>query len=195
MNNSVLARLIENNEWVDIPLKIITREGRAYMEYFPRKQSHGDTFTPLRRLYLPTAAIPIISEVLLELEECCKAARKTAAEMQKISGPDLTFLTNTPNFIKPIHIDQNRKEYYLKDLLLVRHRGLSSGAYSHWIATTCTLSMMTTFLRYFDNLIMLYMMLVRASVFITSFKPHANVICNVVLIAKIMSGLKMTRGA
>ena len=54
--------------------------------------------------------------------------------------------------IAPIHIDQNGKKYYLKDLLLVRHMGLSSGAYAHWIAVPCTHSMMTTFLRYFGNL-------------------------------------------
>ena len=199
-------------------------EGRAYIEYFPRKQSHGDTFTPLRRLYLPTAAIPIITEVLIELEINCMAARKTAAEMQRTKGPDLTFLAHIPTdkrlyssdlkelgispgilygagwlrvngysypdqdklteqnkkpnhpfqyttkeeikkycqrdffpeFIKPVHIDQNGKEYFLKDLLLIRHRGLSSGAYSHWITTTCTMSMMTTFLRYLDDLIEKY---------------------------------------
>ncbi len=199
-------------------------EGRAYIEYFPRKQSYGDAFTPLRHLYLPTATISIITEVLLELDNSCMAARITATEMQKVNGPDLSFLANIPedkrfygedliklglsdtilattgwlrkngytvadpnkitlqnrkpnhpfiyttkegiskycqrdffpNFIKPIHVDQNGKEYYLKDLLLVRHRGLSSGAYSHWIATTCTSSMMTTFLRYLDDLVEKY---------------------------------------
>ena len=43
-------------------------EDRAYIEYFPRKQSHGDTFTPLRRLYLPTATISIVTEILHELD-------------------------------------------------------------------------------------------------------------------------------
>lgn len=61
-----------------------------------------------------------------------------------------------PDLIKPIHIDQNGKEYYLQDLLLVRHKGLSSGVYACWIATQCTHSMMTTFLRYFDDLISKY---------------------------------------
>lgn len=54
--------------------------------------------------------------------------------------------------LEPIHIDQQGKKYYLKDMLLVRHLGLSSGFYAHWIATKCTHSMMTTFLRYFPEL-------------------------------------------
>ncbi len=57
-----------------------------------------------------------------------------------------------PSAIEPIHVDQQGKTYFLKDLLLVKHLGLSSGAYSHWIATKCTHSMMTTFLRYFPEL-------------------------------------------
>lgn len=56
------------------------------------------------------------------------------------------------HYIAPIHIDQNGKKYHLKDLLLIRHLGLSSGAYSKWIATQCTHSMMTTFLRYLPSL-------------------------------------------
>jgi hypothetical protein len=54
--------------------------------------------------------------------------------------------------IEPIHIDQAGEKYYLKDMLLVRHLGLSSGFYAHWVATQCTHSMMTTFLRYFPAL-------------------------------------------
>jgi hypothetical protein len=199
-------------------------ENRAYIEYFPRKQSHGDTFTPLRRLYLPTATILIVTDALLELDKICIAPRKTAEEMQNVNGPDLTFIAHIPSdkrlyaddlknlginpgllynpgwlrmkgysyadpdkitqqnkkpnhpfqyttkegvikycqrdffpsFNNPIHTDQNGKKYYLKDLLLVRHRGLSSGAYSCWIATMCTASMMTTFLRYFDDLVSKY---------------------------------------
>ena len=199
-------------------------EDRVFIEYFPRKQSRGDTFTPLRRLYLPTATIPIITDILLELEQCCLPARTTAAEMRRTNGPDLTFLAPIPNdkrlytndlvklglsptllsvtgwlreqgysypdhtkltkqntkpsrpilyttkegitkycqrdfssnYNQPIHIDQTGKEYYLENLLLVRHRGLSSGAYSCWIATQCTHSMITTFLRYLDDLVSKY---------------------------------------
>ena len=57
-----------------------------------------------------------------------------------------------PNMIQPIHIDQFGKKYYLKDMLLVRHLGLSSGAYAHWLASQCTHSMMDTFLDYFPAL-------------------------------------------
>lgn len=54
--------------------------------------------------------------------------------------------------IEAIHIDQQGKRYYLKDMLLVRHVGLSSSFYAHWLASQCTHSMMTTFLRYFPEL-------------------------------------------
>lgn len=59
-------------------------------------------------------------------------------------------------YIEPIHIDQSGEKYYLKDLLFVRHLGLSSGAYSCWVATQCTHSMMTTNLRYFADLSQMY---------------------------------------
>lgn len=56
------------------------------------------------------------------------------------------------SLIEIIHIDQRGKKYFLKDLLLVRHMGSSSGFYNKWLATQCTHSMMTTFLRYFPDL-------------------------------------------
>lgn len=56
------------------------------------------------------------------------------------------------NMIQPIHIDQFGQKYFLKDMLLVRPLGLSSGAYAHWLSSQCTHSMMTTFLRYFPDL-------------------------------------------
>lgn len=54
--------------------------------------------------------------------------------------------------LRPLHIDQFGKEYYLKDLLFIRSLGLSSGSYAHWLATSCSQSMFTTFLRYFPAL-------------------------------------------
>jgi hypothetical protein len=195
-------------------------EGLEYIEYFPRKMSKGDTFTPIRKLYLPSDVLPIIHEVMKELEQLCLAARETAAEMQRVQGGDLRFLAGLATnqklykealkelYISPkvldrtgwirkngyafsdnekltkqgiksahplqytdkagltaycnkdyssssiaaIHTDQNGIEYFLKDLMLVRHRGLSSGSYSHWLATQCTHSMLTTFMRYFPKL-------------------------------------------
>jgi integrase len=216
-----------------LPNQNISRddEGRTFIEYFPRKTSQGDTFTPKRRLYLPTETIDIVTDVLAEIAECCSAPRDTAAEMQRVNGADLTFLSNisdnqildkkdlkllgltptildttgwlringhtfpnkdktyswgvshytnktgvikycqkyfSPKLIAPIHIDQNGKKYYLHDLLLVRHMGLSSGAYSHWIAVQCTHSMMTTFLRYLKSLATTY----AATQFDASFTSH-----------------------
>lgn len=195
-------------------------EGRYYLNYFPRKASQGDIFTPCRRLYLPSETVKIVEEVLLELSETCFEARKIASEMQRVTGADLSFLSDVsdsqrlykedlkaiglnpqlldstgwlrkhgytiPDYekwtsqgrkpnnpfhfttkagviaycqkdfsaeqIEPIHIDQNSKKYFLKDLLLVRSMSVAPGVFSRWIATQCTHSMMSTFLRYFSKL-------------------------------------------
>ena len=57
-----------------------------------------------------------------------------------------------PKSIEAIHIDQQGKKYFLADLLFVRELGLSSGAYAHWVSTSCSHSMIATFLRYFPKL-------------------------------------------
>nr|WP_299038206.1 integrase [uncultured Psychrobacter sp.] len=54
--------------------------------------------------------------------------------------------------IEAIHIDQQGKKYFLADLLFVRELGIANGAYAHWLATSCSHSMITTFLRYFPEL-------------------------------------------
>lgn len=195
-------------------------EGNAYIEYFPRKSSRGDVFTPKRKLYLPSEVNSIVNDTLVELAEITEQARSCAEEMHKVRGPDLRFQSRIPNDkklyaadlteigishtvlsstgwlrkrnlawpdyealtkqgIKPanpiyftnkdgikeycfrnfsktilsvLYSDQLGKEYYLKDLLFIRPLGLSSGSYAHWIATSCTQSMFSTFLRYFPSL-------------------------------------------
>ncbi len=185
--------------------------GNAYLIYFPRKQSAGDSEGAYRRLYLPTAVVDIVCAVYLELADSCAAARSTAEESFKTHDVDIRFLADvgddqplfaadlvrygiTPTLlaatsefardgrvhggpsrrtawttktellpyfrksfflagnIESIHIDQFLHDYYLKDLLIVRYRGLSTGAYSRWSATLCTHSMMTTFMRKFPEL-------------------------------------------
>ncbi len=194
--------------------------GHEYLEYFPRKPSHGDVFTPRRKLYMPSEVLPLVRNVIKELDDLCAPARETAKEMCRVKGADLRFLSSldknkkfykddlkelglnpqllsgnawlkknnfsfpdpdklTKQGIKPanpsryttkegiiaycckdyndtltsdIHTDQHGEKYFLKDLLLVRYQGLSSGAYSRWIATQCTHSMLTTFLQYFPAL-------------------------------------------
>ncbi len=192
-------------------------DGRSYIEYFPRKVSKGDTFTPRRRLYLPSDTIEIVKGVVDELNELCASARQTAAFIQETKGPDIRFLDKvsetqilfaeelealgipsnslTPNgwfrtngfavelekqqgqrkekkhgttkagvvaycktdisenLCTPLHVDQQGKEYFLKDLLIVKHgRYTHSGADKPWTASQCTHSMVTTFLRYFEDL-------------------------------------------
>lgn len=210
------------SEIATIPNQELSRDeqGRAFLKYFPRKVSKGDVFTPMRNLYLPTETVSVVEPVIVELNQMCSAARKTATEMQVNIGPDLFFLVNYPddkrfykddldnlgispatldtygwirmngfalsdegkltikgrvpnhpfryttksgiiaycnkdfdsNSIEPIHINQYGQKYYLKDLLLVKHVGLSSGAYAHWISTQLSHSMFSTFLRYFPQL-------------------------------------------
>jgi hypothetical protein len=51
-------------------------DGRSYIEYFPRKISKGDTFTPRRRLYLPSETIEIVKGVIRRAKQAlrlCKA--------------------------------------------------------------------------------------------------------------------------
>ncbi len=195
-------------------------DGNSFIEYFPRKASRGDVFTPRRRLYLPSEVNPIVGDVLDELSEITEKARSTAEEMHKARGPDLRFLDGIPKgkklyaadltelgiswtvlgttgwlrkqnlswpdhsalnkkgnkranpifytkknglvkycfrnfseaYLSAFHIDQFGKEYFLKDLLFIRSLGLSSGSYAHWLVTSCSQSMFTTFLRYFPAL-------------------------------------------
>jgi len=70
----------------------LDEEGNAYIEYFPRKASRGDVFTPKRRLYLPSEVSSIVGDVLIEIAEITAKERAAAEEMQKTGGPDLRFL-------------------------------------------------------------------------------------------------------
>lgn len=193
-------------------------DGRSYLLYFPRKMSQGDIFTPYRKLYFISDALPIIRDVVEELDILCAPARDTAAEMQLTKSADLRFLigienskrlykrdlvelnvsptvlevtgwirktgyttrdleqlsktgkkigrptyfTNTigvaaycnkdfqKTFIEELHIDQNGKYYYLKDMLLVRYQ--NHCIEKHWVATQCTHSMLANFLKSFPRL-------------------------------------------
>lgn len=198
----------------------LDKDGKKYLDYFPRKQTQGNVLTPVEPLYIPSQSLEIVEPIIEEVGELCTAARNTAEQMCKVKGPDLRWLNKvddqtrlykedllalgfptTPldttgwlrknsfaypdpdkltlqgrksanpfwytnksglieyckkdyhqNLIEKIHIDQRGNDYYLKDLLLVRHMGSSSGFYNKWLATQCTHSMMTTFLRYLPDL-------------------------------------------
>lgn len=56
------------------------------------------------------------------------------------------------DMVKPIEQDQSGEEYYLDDMMFIRPLGLSSGAYAHWISTTITHSMLSTFMKYLPAL-------------------------------------------
>lgn len=188
------------------------KDGYPYLDYFPRKSSLGDVYTPKERLYLPSKVAPIAKDIVEEVIRLTEPVRKTAKVMQATNGPDLEFLNGIsnnaklyskdierlglgshllwkkywfrnhnyawseiknnqqvfytskkgvveycthyfePNYLKSYHIDQQGKKYYLSDLLFIRNLGLSGGAYAHWLATSCSHSMLGTFLRYFPDL-------------------------------------------
>lgn len=82
-----------------LPYQLLSfdEDNRAFIEYFPRKASKGDVFTPKRRLYLSSEVEPIVGDALNELAILTKDARSTAQEMHKVKGSDLRFLDNIPS--------------------------------------------------------------------------------------------------
>ena len=45
----------------------VSQDGVAYLEYFPRKTSKGNTFTPKRKLWLPSQTLSLLREVIEEI--------------------------------------------------------------------------------------------------------------------------------
>ena len=191
----------------------VSQDGVAYLEYFPRKTSKGNTFTPKRKLWLPSQTLTLLREVIEEIRYLTRACRDTALEMLKSQDIDARFLENQPeqlfssdlvilgvsptilsknsrllkegfvfkdensgqmyttieglkqycrhNFnpqsLRAIHIDQFGKKYFLNDLMFLRYYTMSSGkSIAHWLTVECTHSMLTTFLRYLDDLVKEY---------------------------------------
>ena len=191
----------------------VSQDGVAYLEYFPRKTSKGNTFTPKRKLWLPSQTLTLLREVIEEIRYLTRACRDTALEMLKSQDIDARFLENQPeqlfssdliilgvsptilskssrlfkegfvfkdenscqmyttiqglkqycrhNFnpqsLRAIHTDQFGKSYFLSDLMFLRYYTMSSGkSIAHWLTVECTHSMLTTFLRYLDDLVKEY---------------------------------------
>lgn len=202
----------------------IDKDGVAYLEYFPRKVSRGNTFTPKRKLYLPSQTLELLREVISEIQYLTKDCRDTALEMHRSQGIDGRFLKNCPdqlfskdleflkisksilgknsrllregfvfedknsgqmyttiqglkqycshNFnpqsLRAIHIDQFGKSYFLHDLMFLRYYTMSSGkSVASWLTVECSHSMLTTFLRYIDDLVAEYVGLEDISEFTT----------------------------
>ncbi|RCV92069.1 integrase [Vreelandella rituensis] len=68
------------------------RDGNAFITYFKRKTSQGDTYTPSEKLPIPTEAAQIVMDTIAEVHVLCEPARQIAAEMRRHNGPDLRFL-------------------------------------------------------------------------------------------------------
>lgn len=104
-----------------LPLQEVSsdEDKNSFIQYFPRKASRGDLFTPKRKLYLPSEVAPIVGNVLSELAGLIAEARSTAEEMHRSKGPDLRFLKNL----------SKQKKLYVEDLQEI---GVSHSA----IATT-----------------------------------------------------------
>ena len=191
----------------------VSQDGVAYLEYFPRKTSKGNTFTPKGKLWLPSQTLSLLREVIEEIRCLTRDCRDTALEMLKSQDIDARFLENQPeqlfssdliilgvsptilskssrlfkegfvfkdenscqmyttiqglkqycrhNFnpqsLRAIHTDQFGKSYFLSDLMFLRYYTMSSGkSIAHWLTVECTHSMLTTFLRYLDDLVKEY---------------------------------------
>jgi integrase len=191
----------------------IDKDGVAYLEYFPRKVSRGNTFTPKRKLHLPSQTLDLLKEVVSEIQYLTKDCRDTALEMHRSQSIDGRFLKKCPeqlfskdlellnisksilgknsrlrregfvfedensvqmyttiqglkqycshNFnpqsLRAIHIDQFGKSYFLHDLMFLRYYTMSSGkSVAYWLTVECSHSMLTTFLRYIDDLVAEY---------------------------------------
>lgn len=78
-----------------LPLNCLRNEptGETALRYFPRKVSYGQTFTPLREVWLATHMAPIVKGAVEELSELCAGPRDTAKRMREVSGPVLDFLS------------------------------------------------------------------------------------------------------
>lgn len=74
----------------------IDKDGVAYLEYFPKKVSRGNTFTPKRKLYLPSQTLDLLREVISEIQYLTKDCRDTALEMHRSQDIDGRFLENCP---------------------------------------------------------------------------------------------------
>jgi hypothetical protein len=72
-------------------------DGSVHLEYFPRKASKGDVFTPKKKLYLPTAVVSIVQDTLSELSSLTEQSRSTAIIMYERKSPNLSFLDDIPN--------------------------------------------------------------------------------------------------
>jgi integrase len=188
--------------------------GERYVYTFPGKASRGDDYTPMEKVYVPTAAEWIIEECVEEFRELSAAPRETAIEMFSVEGPDLRFLKGMaddhrlykedllyfglPNLVgangwarknglaypdpdkltsqgirpaKPSHyttkaavvaygnslydqsqishlkVDGTGRKYYAKDMLILRHMGLSSGLYTPCISMPITHAMLNRFVK------------------------------------------------
>jgi len=201
----------------------IEKDGGSYLEYFPRKVSKGSTFTPKRKLYLPSETLVILQDIIPEIQILTAKCRESALEMYKSQTVDMRFLKKFPeklykqhliklrinpnilnsdsrltkdglvffdyenlivagqkttrqipyttheglktyceyNFnpksLSPIHIDQFGKKYFLHDLMFLRYYTMSGGkSEAYWLPVECTHSMLSTFLRYIDDLVIKY---------------------------------------
>lgn len=96
------------SEIATLPLQSVgtDSEGRRYLRYFLMKTSKGDSAHPIEKSWLPTDAVSIIEDVIIELTHITQAARSTAQQMRIVGGPDL-------RWIKP-YAEEHR--FYIADL-------------------------------------------------------------------------------
>lgn len=68
------------------------KEGNLSIRVFGRKQSVGDTYTPLNSVYCISESKEIIEQVINEAREQYEPLRDVARELRKRNGPDIRFV-------------------------------------------------------------------------------------------------------
>ncbi|EPJ2812839.1 integrase [Pseudomonas putida] len=82
-----------------LPIQVVSSdaEGRRFLRYFTMKTSLGDNLHPIDKVWLPSESVPILEDVVEELEVMTRLARSTAVEMRRTNGPDLRWLAEYPD--------------------------------------------------------------------------------------------------
>ncbi|MBD2232516.1 integrase [Phormidium tenue] len=81
----------------------------------------------------------------------CHSNGKTKPYTNKQNLIEFCYLDFRQEFVSPIVTDLQGKDYFLEDMLAIRHPKKKE-KFHFWVASQCTHAMLTTFLRYFPDL-------------------------------------------
>lgn len=127
------------------------------IESYPSEHLYG---SDLEALNVPSSILD--SNKLLDRNHKVHRDRrrlKNGRPLNYVYKDDLIWFCNQsphPGSFDKKMVDQHGAIYYLKDLMLIKPQGTSSGALAPWWSTEITHSMFTTFLRYLPGLALAY---------------------------------------